>query len=67
MEKDLIESYQKAENKKEIYFRLTPKGQEVFDIHETLHKEFQERDKAIFEQITEEQFHATLNFLKKIQ
>lgn len=64
MEKGLIESYQKAENKKEIYFRLTPKGQEVFDIHETLHQEFQARDKAVFDQITEEQFHATLNFLK---
>ncbi|MBA3927549.1 winged helix DNA-binding protein [Listeria rustica] len=64
MEKDLIESYQKADNKKEIYFRLTAKGQEVFDIHETLHKEFRDRDKAVFEQVTEEQFNATLKFLK---
>ncbi|WP_430534841.1 MarR family transcriptional regulator [Listeria rocourtiae] len=65
IEKNLIESYQKADNKKEIYFRLTSKGKEVFDIHETLHQEFQARDKAIFDQVTEEQFDGVLCFLEK--
>lgn len=65
MEKGLIESYQKAANKKEIYFRLTPKGEEIFDIHETLHQEFQARDQAVFEQVTDEQFDGVLRFLEK--
>src|ERR1700730_4630454 len=56
LKKGLIESYQKSDNKKEIYFRLTKQGKVIYNIHEDLHKEFQERDKAVFEQVTEEQF-----------
>lgn len=65
MKKGLIESYQKPDNKKEIYFRLTPQGEAINKVHEELHKEFQERDKAVFEQVTEEQFDIMLSFAKK--
>lgn len=65
IKKGVIESYQKPDNKKEIYFRLTEQGKEVYKTHEKLHKEFQERDKAIFEQVTEEQFDSMLNFIEK--
>ncbi|CEN75047.1 transcriptional regulator [[Clostridium] sordellii] len=65
MKKGVIESYQKPDNKKEIYFRLTEQGKEVYKIHEKLHKEFQDRDKAIFEQVTEKQFDSMLNFIEK--
>ncbi|QHT61488.1 MarR family transcriptional regulator [Paenibacillus lycopersici] len=65
MDKGLIESYQKAENKKEIYFRLTEQGQAVDKIHEELHREFQARDKAVFETVTEEQYDGMLRFLGK--
>ncbi|MEK4434495.1 MarR family transcriptional regulator [Paenibacillus sp. FSL K6-2862] len=65
MEKGLIECYQKSENKKEIYFRLTEQGKEIYNIHEDLHQEFQERDKDIFEQVTEEQFESMRSFMKK--
>ena len=64
MEKGIVESYQKPDNKKEIYFRLTEQGKAIYKIHEDLHKEFQERDKAIFEQVTEEQFDIMLNFVE---
>ena len=63
--KGIIESYQKPDNKKEIYYRLTKQGKVVYKIHEELHKEFQERDKAVFEQVTEEQFDNMLNFMEK--
>ena len=52
IKKGLIESYQKQNNKKEIYFRLTEQGKVINHVHEELHKEFQERDKAVFEQVT---------------
>jgi DNA-binding MarR family transcriptional regulator len=65
MNKGIIESYQKPDNKKEIYFRLTEQGQEIYKLHEDLHKEFQERDKVIFEQITEEQYDSMLLFLEQ--
>lgn len=64
-EKGAIESYQKPENKKEIYFRLTAQGKSVYHIHEQLHKEFQERDKAVFAQIADEQFDQILDFVEK--
>lgn len=65
LQKDLIERYQKPENKKEIYFRLTQQGQQVFDLHEKLHEEFQERDKVVFEDVTEKQFDDMLCFVEK--
>lgn len=65
MEKGLIESYQKPENKKEIYFRLTLKGEAVSEVHEKLHKKFQQRDQIVFDQVTGEQLAAMINFAQK--
>ncbi|MBN7772281.1 MarR family transcriptional regulator [Clostridium aminobutyricum] len=65
IKKGVIESYQKPDNKKEIYFRLTEQGQVIYKVHEELHKEFQERDKSVFEQVTEEQFDSMLSFVEK--
>jgi len=65
IEKGLIESYQKSDNKKEIYFRLTEQGKVIYQIHEDLHNEFHERDKAVFEQVTDEQFDSMLRFVNK--
>ncbi|MDR0885600.1 MAG: MarR family transcriptional regulator [Clostridiales Family XIII bacterium] len=64
MAKDLIESYQKPENKKEIYFRLTLHGREIYEIHEALHQSFRERDKAVFGQVTDAQFDGMLDFIE---
>ncbi len=65
IKKGTIESYRKPDNKKEIYFRLTDQGKVIYKIHEELHKEFQERDKSVFEQVTEEQFDSMLSFVEK--
>ncbi|QWU45176.1 MarR family transcriptional regulator [Bacillus sp. NP247] len=65
IKKGLIESYQKSDNKKEIYFRLTEQGKVIYKIHENLHKEFQERDKIVFEQVTEEEFDSIISFVEK--
>ena len=64
IKKEIIESYQKSDNKKEIYFSLTEKGTEIYKIHAELHNEFSERDKAVFDQITDEQLEIMLNFVK---
>ncbi|GIN72640.1 MarR family transcriptional regulator [Bacillus sp. J14TS2] len=65
IKKGLIESYQKPDNKKEIYFRLTEQGKKIYTLHEKLHKEFQDRDKVVFEHVTEEQFDSMLRFVEK--
>jgi len=65
LDRQLIQSYQKQDNKKEIYFKLTEQGESVFAIHDQLHREFQQRDQLVFEQITDEQFDSMLNFIQK--
>lgn len=62
--KGIIESYQTPVNKKEIYFRLTERGKEIYKVHEELHKEFRERDKVVFDQVTDEQFDIMLSFVE---
>lgn len=64
IQKGLIASYRKPENKKEIYFRLTAKGSAVNKIHDELHAEFWQRDKAIFDQLTPEQLAAMSAFVQ---
>ncbi len=65
MDKGYIESYQKPENKKEIYFRLTTKGAEINQVHDELHQEFLDRDKVVFEDISDEQYAEVLKFVDK--
>lgn len=65
IEKGYIESYQKPDNKKEIYFRLTKLGKEINKVHEKLHQEFEERDKVVFDQVTDEQFKNMISFVKR--
>ncbi len=64
IKKGLIESYKKTDNKKEIYFKLTNEGKVANKIHEKLHKEFRERDKVVFEKITDIQFDSIINFIE---
>lgn len=64
MQKGIIESYRKPDNKKEVYFRLTPQGESIYQIHAKLHAEFNTRDKAVFEQMTEEESAIILDFLR---
>ncbi|MGL4740750.1 MAG: MarR family transcriptional regulator [Sarcina sp.] len=63
IEKNYIESYQKADNKKEVYFRLTKQGKEIYTTHEKLHKEFHERDKSVFNQVKDAEFDSMLRFI----
>ncbi|AHI55339.1 MarR family transcriptional regulator [Listeria ivanovii] len=63
MEKGFIESYQKPDNKKEIYFRLTSKGSAINQVHDELHQSFRNRDKVVFEHVTDDQYAAVLKFV----
>lgn len=63
--KGVIESYQKPDNKKEIYFRLTKQGKAIYKIHDELHGEFRKRDRTIFRHMTEKQFDSLIGFAEK--
>ena len=58
----LIEAYQKADNRKEIYFSLTKKGQEIFNTHKKLHDMFDKRDSFVFEQISSQEYDTIIRF-----
>lgn len=63
--KGLIESYQKPENKKEIYYKLTESGWRIFNIHEKLHTEFSNRDKIVFEDFSKDELDIIIRFAKQ--
>lgn len=65
IKKGIIERYQKPDNKKEIYFRLTGKGKEIYNIHEEMTNKFLERDKIVFEQVPVEQLDSMLRFFDR--
>ncbi|CAB1250218.1 MarR family transcriptional regulator [Clostridium sp. MT-14] len=65
VKKGLIESYQKPNNNKEVYFKPTEQGKAIYNIHEEMHKEFKDRDQPFFEQVTEKQLDVILDFAEK--
>lgn len=65
IKKELIESYQKPQNKKEIYFRLTGQGEAINEIHKQLDEEFRERDSTVFEQMTDEEYDIMIGFAER--
>lgn len=63
--KKIINSYQKNDNKKEIYFTLTVAGQEVEDRHRQLHETFISNDKAVFQSFSDEELDIMIRFLSR--
>lgn len=61
----LISRYKKSDNKKEVYFKLTPAGQAVFDVHATLDRKFAARDASIFTQTPADELAIVLAFLQR--
>lgn len=63
--KGAIETVKKADNKKEVYFLLTDKGQEVFDTHKSLHDSFEKRDEQVFEDVTDQEYARIIEIMEK--
>ncbi|WDF83217.1 MarR family transcriptional regulator [Lacticaseibacillus pabuli] len=61
----LISRYKKSDNKKEVYFKLTPPGQAVFDVHAALDRKFAERDASVFAQTSPDEMATVLAFLQR--
>lgn len=59
----IINTYQSEENKKEIYFQLTPIGQKIKNRHEQLHQKWVQRDAAVFENMSKEEFDTVFRFI----
>jgi len=61
--KGAVVSYQMPDNQKEIYYRLTPYGREVFKQHHIRHAAWGERDRAFFSTIDDATLNAVLHFM----
>lgn len=60
-----LESYQKSENKKEVYYRLTELGKDVYLKHEKFHRTMIERDRDVFNKLKEEEKDIVISFFEK--
>lgn len=61
-----IETYQKPDNKKEIYYKLTDLGRMIYLEHEKLHRARIERDSTVFSRLTDEEKDILINILEKV-
>jgi DNA-binding MarR family transcriptional regulator len=64
--KGLVQSYQADGNKKEVYFRLTKSGEELFREHRKTHKNVQDQWLAIFARYSESEQEAIRRFLSDV-
>lgn len=65
MQRGAVVSYNSESNKKEIYYRLTPSGEKVFQAHELLHKKWNDKDVEFFKQFNDEEIKFAMDFIKK--
>lgn len=64
--KGFIESYQRSDNNKEIYFRLTEVGRIVYGEHEKRHREVRQEELSLLKTYSNEEQAAILRFLNDI-
>lgn len=64
LENGIIKKYKKPENEKEIYFRLTKLGEEMYFFHEEKHRNWEERNNKFFQDISENEQKIIINFLQ---
>jgi len=66
LNKKLIDSYQKPENNKEIYFCLTEQGQKIYNEHKKCHHQAMQEKLAILATYNEHEQSIILHFLNDI-
>jgi DNA-binding MarR family transcriptional regulator len=62
MDKALIEAYRSEDNRKEVFFQLTPLGNKACAGHQRHHKKINARLVKYVEQLNEKDYKAILNF-----
>ena len=65
-EKQLVMREEHPTNKKEIYFRLTDQGKEIFVLHRQLHQDLEERGLHFLSKYSQEELHIIVRFLQDL-
>ncbi len=63
LKRGVIETYTIQTNKKEIYYRLTPAGKEVFSAHEKMHQDWYSKDEDFFKQFDKKEIQTAERIL----
>ncbi|WP_243643852.1 MarR family transcriptional regulator [Paenibacillus pinisoli] len=64
LEEGFVKRTQMNDNKKEMYFRLSPQGKKIFDLHERLHELEAERFYRFLDKYSDEQLKVIHQFLQ---
>ncbi len=64
--KGMIESYQRPDNNKEIYYRLTDQGRQLYSEHKKCHSKAQQEKLSLLETYSEDEQAVILRFLNDI-
>ncbi|MGE7883894.1 MarR family transcriptional regulator [Bacillus sp. NPDC094077] len=65
-QKQCVEKMKMLDNQKEIFFRLTEKGKEIYIAHEELHKRAEEKWLSLLERYTKEELDCIQRFIKDV-
>ncbi|MBV5122056.1 MarR family transcriptional regulator [Bacillus halotolerans] len=66
IKEEFINHYQLSDNKKEVYFKLTRKGRQIFDLHEKLHKKKELAFYQFLDSFSQDEQNAVLKFLEQL-
>ncbi|QPZ42669.1 MarR family transcriptional regulator [Bacillus halotolerans] len=66
IKEEFINRYQLTDNKKEVYFKLTRKGRQIFDLHEKLHKKKELAFYQFLDSFSQDEQNAVLKFLEQL-
>lgn len=64
LELDLIHRTQLNDNRKEVYFRLTPQGKQLFEMHRSMHEAEEQRFMRFLDQYSDDELHTILKFFQ---
>ncbi|WJE53443.1 MarR family transcriptional regulator [Bacillus cereus] len=65
-DKQFVEKMKMLDNQKEIFFRLTDSGNEIYMAHEKLHQQAEEKWLLLLNQYTEEELSVIQRFVKDV-
>ncbi|MFS0725201.1 MarR family transcriptional regulator [Paenibacillus sp. 1P07SE] len=63
LQEGFIKRRQMVDNKKEVYFTLSPEGKKIFEVHAAMHEVLEERFIAVLHSLSESEIQGALKFI----
>lgn len=62
--KGFLLRYQKLENRKEVYFRLSERGEALYQVLSGIRERLNQRDRPLFDRLSDDQYKTILDFTR---